>query len=139
MIDLLGRAEHWDVRLNGDKTAAAALDAALQTDAPQPGGGQTWQRWELLAGATALDAAVGRLVEGHLDAIAILREAGRDPARSATGSGPRGRWGTGSWPSASARVGASRLAALLVWRRNGRASLASWRTPTPVGMPSTDS
>ena len=26
-----------------------------------------------------MDAAVGRLVEGHLDAVAILREAGRDP------------------------------------------------------------
>ena len=85
MIDLLGRAAQWEARLHGDHTAAAALDAALHTDAPQPGGGDTRQRWELLAGATAADAAVGRLVEGHLDAVAILREAGRDPRQQRYG------------------------------------------------------
>lgn len=85
MIDLLGRVDYWEERLHGDHTAAAALDAALGTDAPRPGGGDTRHRWELLAGATAVDAAVGRLVEGHLDAIAILREAGRDPRRERYG------------------------------------------------------
>jgi hypothetical protein len=78
-MDLLARAEQWDARLKGVHTAAAALDAAVRTDAPLPGDGDTLQRWEILAGATAVDAAVGRLVEGHLDAIAILREAERDP------------------------------------------------------------
>ncbi len=78
-MDLLARAEEWDKRLQGSSTAVAALDAAVRTDAPQPGNGHTLQRWEILAGATAVDAAVGRLVEGHLDAIAILREAGREP------------------------------------------------------------
>ncbi len=78
MIDLLARVQDWEGRLDGERTAVAALDAAVVTDAPQPGGGETRQRWEILAGATAVDAAVGRLVEGHLDAVAILREAGRE-------------------------------------------------------------
>lgn len=84
MIDLLARAGEWAV-LTGDHSAAAALDAALAVDAPQPAGGDTVSRWEILAGATAADAAVGRLVEGHLDAVAILREAGRRPGRQRYG------------------------------------------------------
>ena len=78
-MDLLADVDRWSTLLHGDRSAAAALDAAVRVDAPQPGSGATAGRWELLAGAAAVDAAVGRLVEGHLDAVAILREAGREP------------------------------------------------------------
>ncbi len=79
MVHLLSFADHWKELLRGDRSAASALDAARRTEAPRPADGQTVRRWEFLAGATAVDAAVGRLVEGHLDAVAILREAGREP------------------------------------------------------------
>lgn len=43
--------------------------------APLPGGGQTLARWNALAEVAAHDLAVGRLVEGHFEAEAILAEA----------------------------------------------------------------
>jgi hypothetical protein len=44
-------------------------------DLPLPGSGRTRQRFEALAAAAAADLSVGRLVEGHVDALAILAEA----------------------------------------------------------------
>lgn len=85
MIDLLADVDRWTALLGGDHTAAAALDACLDVDAPWPAAGDTSRRWQLLAGATAVDAAVGRLVEGHLDALAILNEAGREARRERYG------------------------------------------------------
>ena len=41
---------------------------------PLPGGGATWERWKALARVAADDLVTARLVEGHLDAIAILAE-----------------------------------------------------------------
>lgn len=49
-------------------------------DLPRPGCGATWRRWQALAAAAADDLSLARLVEGHVDALAILREAGREPA-----------------------------------------------------------
>ena len=49
-------------------------------DVPLPGQGRTARRFALLAQVSAADLSLGRLVEGHLDALAILAEAGR-PAR----------------------------------------------------------
>lgn len=55
---------------------------------PIPGGGRTWQRMEMLADVSGRDLSVGRLVEGHLDALAIIDELGRAPA----GPGVYGVW-----------------------------------------------
>ncbi len=46
-------------------------------DLPLPGSGSTWARWRGLATVASDDLALARLVEGHLDAVAILAEAGR--------------------------------------------------------------
>jgi alkylation response protein AidB-like acyl-CoA dehydrogenase len=43
---------------------------------PLPGSGRTWARFEGLKTCAAADLSVGRLVEGHVDALAILAEAG---------------------------------------------------------------
>ncbi len=43
---------------------------------PLPGSGQTWDRFETLMSFAAIDLSLGRLVEGHADALAILSEAG---------------------------------------------------------------
>jgi alkylation response protein AidB-like acyl-CoA dehydrogenase len=46
---------------------------------PLPGGGRTAERFAALAAVAGKDLALGRLAEGHADAVAILREAGRAP------------------------------------------------------------
>ncbi|EMD23410.1 acyl-CoA dehydrogenase family protein [Amycolatopsis azurea] len=52
-------------------------------DLPRPGGGDTWGRWTTLAGLGRRDLVLGRIAEGHTDALAILAEAGHDPAPEA--------------------------------------------------------
>jgi alkylation response protein AidB-like acyl-CoA dehydrogenase len=51
---------------------------------PFPGSGHTWRRFEALAEWAAADLSLGRLAEGHCDALAILEEAGRQAVRGAT-------------------------------------------------------
>ncbi len=45
-------------------------------DVPLPGSGRTWDRFAFLAHIAETSPALGRLVEGHLDALAILAELG---------------------------------------------------------------
>src|SRR5579859_960657 len=44
-----------------------------------PGSGNTPRRHRYLAETAREDLELGRLVEAHMDAVAILREAGREP------------------------------------------------------------
>jgi alkylation response protein AidB-like acyl-CoA dehydrogenase len=64
---------------------------------PLPGGGRTWERWRFLASVAAEDLVTARLVEGHLDAVAIIAEL--EPARPA----PPGRLGV--WVAEAPRGG----------------------------------
>jgi hypothetical protein len=48
-------------------------------DLPTPGSGKTWRRFEVLARWASIDLSVGRLSEGHADALAILAEANMEP------------------------------------------------------------
>ena len=59
---------------------AAGCGAAL----PKPGSGGTPARFAALADWAARDLSLARLVEGHVDALAILAEAGREPDSGAT-------------------------------------------------------
>jgi alkylation response protein AidB-like acyl-CoA dehydrogenase len=43
---------------------------------PLPGSGRTWDRFEALTSCAAADLSMARLVEGHVDALAVLAEAG---------------------------------------------------------------
>lgn len=74
----------------GDIRAALDLAGTLGTRLPRPGGGRTLELWEALATLGAADLTVARAVEPHLDALAILAEAGLDPA---TLAGPDATWG----------------------------------------------
>ena len=56
---------------------------ASALDLPRPGAGRTAQRWERLLDWGRADLPLGRLAEGHTDAVAILREAGAEPAPDA--------------------------------------------------------
>jgi alkylation response protein AidB-like acyl-CoA dehydrogenase len=56
----------------------ALLDLARKNGStwPRPGEGHTAILWELLATVSAADVAAGRVLEPHLDALAILSQAG---------------------------------------------------------------
>jgi alkylation response protein AidB-like acyl-CoA dehydrogenase len=68
----------------GEVVAAGALDPGR---VPLPGSGCTWQRFRILQRIARHDLAFARLVEGHLDALAILAEAGRQTPDDATALG----------------------------------------------------
>jgi alkylation response protein AidB-like acyl-CoA dehydrogenase len=92
-----------------------ALAAKDQLTLPLPGGGATLGRFVALAEISAVDLSLGRLVEGHTDAVAILAEAGREPPPGAV---------LGVW---AARRGADVVATPVGegWRLRGRKSWAS--------------
>ncbi len=60
----------------GDVPALLALAKEVGETAPKPGSGRTAFLWEILASVTAVDVAAGRILEPHLDAAAILAQAG---------------------------------------------------------------
>jgi hypothetical protein len=55
-----------------------ALVAAGLGDLPLPGGGQTLLRWQALAAVSGHDLSLGKLYEGHTDALAVMRELAPD-------------------------------------------------------------
>ena len=66
---------------------AADLHRIARVEAPTvplPGSGQTWRRFRTLSLWAAKDLSLGRLAEGHVDALAILNEAGMRPVSGAT-------------------------------------------------------
>ncbi len=73
---------HHQELIDHARSVAADVDGALifairRADAfPLPGRGSTRERWELLASVAGVDLTVARVLEPHLDALAILDEAG---------------------------------------------------------------
>ena len=76
----------WQSLADGARDAAADVPAAITLAAevgaalPHPGAGDTAHLWSALATLGAADLTVARVVEPHLDALAILDQAGREPA-----------------------------------------------------------
>ena len=68
-----------------DVPAALALAGLVGTQLPTPGAGRTTHLWSALASVAAVDLTLARALEPHLDALAILDQAG-EPA-------PSGTWG----------------------------------------------
>lgn len=95
----------------GDAVTRTPLAKALATlgPVPLPGGGATATRFRLLAEVAATDLATARLVEGHLDAVAISAEADRSAPEA-----PAGVWAA---DPPSGRVTATRTAD--GWRLHG--------------------
>lgn len=74
------------MRERPDPTPGERLDRLLRAgslDLSLPGGGATALRWSVLAGWGRADLPLARLAEGHVDAVAILRELGAAPAPGA--------------------------------------------------------
>jgi alkylation response protein AidB-like acyl-CoA dehydrogenase len=84
-----------------------AIAAGCGAQIPFPGSGDTATRFAALADCASDDLSLGRLAEGHIDALAILHEAGKAPiepgliygvwaARSGSG-GTSAHRGAGGW------------------------------------------
>ncbi|MYX75580.1 acyl-CoA dehydrogenase [Streptomyces sp. SID3915] len=87
-----GAADEFDARSLRAETAARFTAAAAAIDAgdlsfPLPGGGATAERFAALRAVAEDDLCLARLVEGHVDALAVLAELG-GPAPA-----PGRRWG----------------------------------------------
>lgn len=79
-----------------DVEQALLLAAELGLSTPDPAGGGTLHRWEVLATLGAADLTVARVVEPQLDALAILNEAelaGIKVDLSAIGADAASTWG----------------------------------------------
>lgn len=72
--------------------AALASGVLWGSELETPGEGRTQELWELLATVGAHDLQAVRAIEPHLDAVAILRQAG-PAALPATFTGPGCTWG----------------------------------------------
>ena len=95
----------------------ATLDWCVEVgrDAPAVGAGSTRRLWGLLASVAALNVSAARMLEPHLDALSILREAGtdlvhhRDPwGVEQVGAGPDSSWGVFAAEGPDVRLQASR-------------------------------
>jgi alkylation response protein AidB-like acyl-CoA dehydrogenase len=107
-----------------------ALWVATGPDLPLPAGGRTHERFCRLAGVAGTDLSLGRVAEGHADALAILAEAGRaaDPGAA-----------YGVW---AARSSAGDLAATPTphgWRITGRKDFCSGAGWIDRGLVTADS
>ena len=78
----------------------ALLDLAREAGKkwPRPGEGSTGLLWEHLATLAAIDVAAARVFEPHLDALAILAQAGHEPASDT------GTWGVFAAEGPGARL-----------------------------------
>jgi alkylation response protein AidB-like acyl-CoA dehydrogenase len=66
--------------LSGIRSAFEHVARTSAAHLPLPGQGDTWARFHALSTWSAQDLSLGRLVEGHADALGILAEAGRESA-----------------------------------------------------------
>lgn len=80
----------------GDIGSALELAREIGQTAPAPGGGRTLELWEVLATVAAADPTVARVVEPHLDALAILSALDTDLA-TPLDLGPIGADGDSTW------------------------------------------
>ena len=101
---------------------AATLDLArdVGSSVAQPGAGRTRERWATLATLGAVDLTVARVVEPHLDALAILGEA------AATGRTPLDEAASATWGVYAAEGPGVRLTATPDRRRQSGLP-GSWR------------
>nr|WP_218869148.1 acyl-CoA dehydrogenase family protein [Leifsonia psychrotolerans] len=96
-------ASVWNTRLHdvgqcalgfhGDVEAALAWSVEVGHWAPKPGTGSTARLWELLATTAAADVGVARILEPHLDALAILDQVPTGVALDEIGIDEASTWG----------------------------------------------
>ncbi|QIG45926.1 acyl-CoA dehydrogenase [Nocardioides anomalus] len=112
-----GRTEEWVRHARELREAPVervlAWVGAAGADVPVPGAGETLARGDLLAGVAAESLTVARIAEPHLDALAILAEAGQTPPAGAT-------WGVWAAEGPGDRLEAAGARAGGGWTLTGR-------------------
>jgi hypothetical protein len=73
--DVLTRVADRASTVAGSADAAIELAVDIGPDVPLPGRGATTERWETLATVAATDLTAARVLEPHIDAIAIIADA----------------------------------------------------------------
>ncbi|MGI8949430.1 MAG: acyl-CoA dehydrogenase [Ornithinimicrobium sp.] len=111
-----------------DERIGAAVELARRwsTELPRPGLGATRKLWQAQAAAAVVDLSVARVLEPHLDALAILDQA-RDQGHQIPAGGQRHTWGVYAAEGPGTRVEAQERSDG-GWRLTGRkpwCSLAS--------------
>jgi alkylation response protein AidB-like acyl-CoA dehydrogenase len=66
------------------KDSFAEFVGSIGSTLALPGSGDTWRRFAVLAEEASIDLSLGRLCEGHADALAIIAESGSVPAPGAS-------------------------------------------------------
>lgn len=99
----------------GDVPALLVLAAEAGSSWPEPGQGRTGLLWELLASVASVDVAAGRIFEPHLDAQAILAQAGHLPAERGGSWGVFAAEGPGTRLEAKADGGGILLSGAKPW------------------------
>lgn len=89
--------------------AALSLARRLGAELPLPAMGQTWKLWSSLASLATADLTVARVVEPHLDALAILHQAAADGHHPAP-PGPTETWGVFAAEGPGTRLSAEQVA-----------------------------
>lgn len=104
-----------------DIVATLSWCVEVGNSAPFIGEGRTRELWELLAATAAVDVAAARMLEPHLDALSILRQAAsafdRDDVRDGVGADAVSTWGVFAAEAAEKKLDA-RLGAE-GWRLRG--------------------
>ena len=100
----------WAAEVDGKADAAIDLARRVGEILAAPGAGRTVERWSVLATVGAIDLTAARVAEAHLDALAILDEAGIDPAAdlAAIGAKAGSTWGVFAAEGPGLRVQAGR-------------------------------
>ncbi len=80
-------------RGRGDIQAGLGLARDVGAVLPAPGVGSTAALWSALATLAATDLTVARVVEPHLDALAIMAQLPEPPDLDVIGAGPDSTWG----------------------------------------------
>lgn len=101
--------------LVGDVPATLDWAAKVGQSAPKPGRGDTAELWRLLADVAAIDVGVARALEPHLDALAILDQAGVTPEE--LGADDSSTWGVYAIESPGSMLRAQRVDG--EWRLDG--------------------
>ena len=97
-----------------DVSAGIELAVDLGPEVPVPSGGETAKRWNVLASAAAGDVTAARVIEPHLDALAILAEAADDevsPDLASVGADADSSWGVFAAEGSGCPAGARRRTA----------------------------
>ncbi len=105
----------------GGVAEALQLATHLSATVPQPGSGSTPDLWSVLSSIAAADITVARVIEPHLDALAILHQAGlanRDSTLEGLGATGESTWGVFAAEAPDARLDAT--ADGTMWRLSGR-------------------